>query len=937
MSEKRTTIGEYEIRRELGRGGMGVVYKARDIEKSIDVAVKTIPPELAHHPEFLRRFQQEARALTRLNHPNIVRLLDLLRDQGSHYLVLEYVDGPSLSQLLTKGPLPPERAREIALQVADALSHAHAHDIVHRDIKPSNILLTKEGQVKVTDFGIARVLDATLGTVTGQVFGTVQYASPEQVKGLKVDARSDLYSLGVVLYEMMTGRAPFVAKDDMEIAEQHLTAMPVRPRELREDIPQGLEGIILRCLQKDRESRYQTAEELAADLRKGAVSERAQVGEEARDKDSRRRLVAVVGVIALVLLIGLGVLGLVVWPRFISGGETSTPSAGEEAGPVFSPIAEEPPATPEAVDREVVVPTPTPFVGKIAFLSGRDYPDFDPQNPWRRAELYTMNPNGTDQRRLSFGDEAFFDSGVPPRRVFWLDERRVVVDESGVGDRALIFDTVDGAVERVIQFNSTLAGTDVSGHLMDWSPDGTKVAFDAMYFKEPSQQLQCAILTSGDDGSNWDRITEWGDNCDYGPVWSPDGIWLAFARLTPRVERGLYLIHPDGTGLRLLAGGFDFGDTRAWSADGRMIASDAWVDSVFDILLVDVATGSVRNLTNTADREEWHPSWSPDGTQIAFEVGGDIDGEIWIMDADGSDAHKIADGCCPGWQPAPEITTRQATDSFTPHMPTATYSPISGRIAFGSERDGESYPEIYVINADGSGLTRLTNNPAGDYYPACSPDGSRVAFESDGHIYVMNTDGSGVTRLTHDAAWHSGPTWSPDGKRIAFTSDRGGNTEIYVMNTDGSGLTKLTNHSAHDLWPSWSPDATRIAFESYRDDDEIYVMNVDGSGVTRLTYSPGIDGSPSWSPDGTLIAFMSSRDGNNEIYVINSDGSGVTRLTNNPAYDWDPCWSPDGTLIAFASNRDGNWEIYVMNADGSGVTRLTDNPADDWQPSWSPR
>jgi hypothetical protein len=261
------------------------------------------------------------------------------------------------------------------------------------------------------------------------------------------------------------------------------------------------------------------------------------------------------------------------------------------------------------------------------------------------------------------------------------------------------------------------------------------------------------------------------------------------------------------------------------------------------------------------------------------------------------------------------------------------------RIAFHSDRDGNW--EIYVMNADGSGVTRLTNNPAVDWNASWSPDGKYIAFVSerdgDREIYVMNADGSRVTRLTNHPNWDEFPAWSPDGKRIAFQSYRDGNWEIYVMNTNGSGQANLTNNPALDWFPSWSPDGKYIAFVSERDgNEEIYVMNADGSGVTRLTNNPAVDDLPSWSPDGKYIAFVSERDGDREIYVMNADGSGVTRLTNNPAEDWFPSWSPDGKLIAFVSNRDGNWEIYVMNADGSGLTRLTNNPAEDWFPSWSP-
>ncbi len=272
--------------------------------------------------------------------------------------------------------------------------------------------------------------------------------------------------------------------------------------------------------------------------------------------------------------------------------------------------------------------------------------------------------------------------------------------------------------------------------------------------------------------------------------------------------------------------------------------------------------------------------------------------------------------------------------------PTATSTPARGpRIAFVSLRDGNN--EIYLMNADGSGVTRLTNNPAIDYVPACSWDGTRIAFmtrrDGNNEIYVMNSNGSGVTRVTNDPADEWDPAWSPDGARIAFVSIRAGNNEIYVMNANGSGVTRVTNSPASDRYPSWSPDGARIAFTSYRDgNDETFVINSNGTGITRLTNNSAMDYDPSWSPDGTRIVFVSNRAGNEEIYVMNTSGGGVTRLTNNPGVDLNPAWTPDGGRIAFVSNRSGNEDIYVMNADGTGVIRLTNNPANDWYPSWCP-
>jgi Tol biopolymer transport system component len=330
----------------------------------------------------------------------------------------------------------------------------------------------------------------------------------------------------------------------------------------------------------------------------------------------------------------------------------------------------------------------------------------------------------------------------------------------------------------------------------------------------------------------------------------------------------------------------------------------------------------------------------------------------------------------------PALIPTQTTIHSTPALtPTATFTSSdtptaigggSGKIAFTSERDG--YPEIYVMNSDGSNLTKLINNITPKFEPAWSPDGRKVAFgssddESAG-LYIMNADGSNPTKLIDakdvslnrqaTADWQLGignPVWSPDGKKIAFNaSHRISGTwsifDMYVIDADGSNLLTPGERPAFDGGPAWSPDSQKIAFSSSVEWDKvgvilnscggsggICVMNADGTNLVSIENGlgyGGTDGGANWSPDGTKIAFSSGRNGDREIFVMNSDGSNTINLTNyGAAWDDGPIWSPDGEKIAFNSYRDGNFEIYVMNADGTNPHNLTNHPATDNNPVWS--
>jgi len=299
--------------------------------------------------------------------------------------------------------------------------------------------------------------------------------------------------------------------------------------------------------------------------------------------------------------------------------------------------------------------------------------------------------------------------------------------------------------------------------------------------------------------------------------------------------------------------------------------------------------------------------------------------------------------------PSPINSPSPSASAASPRTP----SPSAERVAFVSERDGN--PEIYIMNMDGSGARRLTNNPATDNYPSLSPNGSAVGFIRDNQIYVISPDGSSERNLTPYPAAHSAPFWSPDGERIAFKSDRDDpergvrrsserSWEIYVMNADGSGITRLTDNQGRDSYCAWSPDGERIVFYADRDGNwAVYSMNPDGSDVTLAPDIPLFACTHVRSPDGTRTVFVTNDRPdqgscypgcNCEILVANADGSGQIKLTNNPGVDYQPQWSLDGKHILFVSDRDGNPEIYMMNADGSQQTNLTRNPAPDYFHHW---
>ena len=260
-------IGNYKIERKLGEGGMGEVYVGVDMMLEREVAIKFLRPELASQPQVVERFRSEAVTLAKLNHPNIATLYNFMRQGDSFIMVLEFVRGVSLDTVIQqRGMIPADQAVPIFCQVLDGIQHAHDFGVIHRDIKPANMMLTEKGTLKVLDFGIARILGTARMTRQGNIIGTIEYMSPEQVRGMETDARSDIYSLGMLLYEMLTGRCPFEIQNEFELMKAQIEHYPVPPRQLNPAIPEVVEQAIWRSIQKDPAHRFQSASEFRAFL-----------------------------------------------------------------------------------------------------------------------------------------------------------------------------------------------------------------------------------------------------------------------------------------------------------------------------------------------------------------------------------------------------------------------------------------------------------------------------------------------------------------------------------------------------------------------------------------------------------------------------------------------------------------------------------------------
>ncbi|MEW5985812.1 MAG: protein kinase [Chloroflexota bacterium] len=635
------TIGRYVIERELGQGGMAVVYLARDPAVGRQVAVKVLPRQFTFDPAFRARFRREAEVIAALEHPAIVPVYDFGEDDGQPYLVMRYMPGGSLADRIRRGPMPLPEAVAILERLAPALDEAHRQGIVHRDLKPGNILFDQYDQPYLADFGIVKLAEGqtTSLTATGGIIGTPAYMSPEQARGnVELDGRSDVYSLGVILFEMLTGTVPYHNDTPMGLAMMHVLEPVPRIRAVKPDLPVGCEGVIGRALAKERTERYPTAGALAAAVMSvpfGKVvtspPSTEVVWPDFTQPPHRRptwQWIAA-GALALSLCAVLTLGGGRLFTAIVSAQETPTPAATGEAKVTAEPLPTDT-ATPEPSLSPTLRPsdTPTPLptstatttptsINQPSAAAGVIAYEVETDDVW---SILLINTDGSSRRFLP-------GSPVSQRVPHFLPDGERIAFRAWIDDTWQLFTMrLDGTERRQLTFPPG------SNYEANWSADGQRVTF--VSDRDGNRELY--VMDS--DGSNQARLTNnpgWDDD----PSWSPDGQWIVFES-SQNGRKDVYRIRPTGSELTRLTSARDWNATPAWSPNGEWIAFESESEGQTHIWTMRPDGSAERRLTDEGTVNE-RATWSPDSQQIAFTSDQSGVMEIWIINADGSSPRQL--------------------------------------------------------------------------------------------------------------------------------------------------------------------------------------------------------------------------------------------------------------------------------------------------------
>jgi Tol biopolymer transport system component/predicted Ser/Thr protein kinase len=802
------TISHYQVLEKLGEGGMGVVYKAKDTHLGRLVAIKVLPAERVANPERKRRFIQEAKAASALNHPNIVTIHDIACEDDRDFIVMEYVAGKTLDQLIGRKGLKLSETLKYSIQMADALAVAHAAGIVHRDLKPANVMVTEKGLVKVLDFGLAKLTEAAPGdeagetlsaaeeaphTEEGAILGTVAYMSPEQAEGKKVDARSDIFSFGSLLYEVITGRRAFRGETRVSTLSAILKEEPQPASSVAVDVPRDLEKIVARCLRKDPDRRFQhtddvkiALEELKEESDSGKLTTGAPGQLAAAQKPPNRLLAA--GLLAL----GLALIGTGIWLRVFHPGVTGGPS------PRVVPLTSYPGLE--------IQPALSPDGKQVAFAwNGEKEDNFD---------IYVKLVDAGTPLRLTTNPQ-------PDYAPAWSSDGRYIafLRWSELGAQVYVIPALGGSERKLAQTAAVqpALGTASTGYRLSWTPDGKFLAIaDRDSPKEPNSIFLISTETREKRRLTFPPKDGFGDVY---PALSPDGRTLAFVRMRTDQTRDIFLQAipsgaPGGEARRLtfderVVNGID------WTPDGRNVVFSSDRSGGQEMWKVASAGGQPERL---AFGDGHHPSMSRDGHRLAF-ARSISDYNIWRVPG-------------PGATDKGTLPTKLIASTQSDHE--AQFSPEGKRIAFSSDRSGSF--EIWVCDSEGLNPVQLTSfgGPAVGS-PRWSPDGRWIAFDStkEGHrdIYVVSAEGGAARRLTTEPSLDVRPSWSKDGRWIYFGSNRSGDWQVWKAPAEGGTAIQVTKKGGREAFEA--PVGRSLYYTKYGTDG-IWRVPVEGGEETKV-------------------------------------------------------------------------------------------------------
>ena len=870
------TVAHYRILSLLGEGGMGKVYLAQDTKLNRKVALKFLPTQLATNQDHLRRFTQEAKSAAALHHPNIAQIFEIGKSDDAHYIAMEYVEGETLRQLLSRRKLDRKKAVEFAAQVASGLATAHKTGVIHRDIKPDNLIVTASGQIKILDFGLAKLVGKERGaagigelttafmhsgdvTTPGAILGTVSYMSPEQARAEKLDQRTDIFSLGVVLFEMVTGERPFKGKSAIDTLHAIINEEPPPVSELNPQLPPEFADILSKALAKDTSERYQHAGDFELDLRrfKRALESNSLISTHTRGValpvKANRRAILFWSIIAVVFVLGVVVAA---W-----------------LGRSFSRATSSGWSTARTVATQLTNYGGTEGAGALS--------------PDGKSFVFVSEHGGTPDlwlRQIAGGEPVRLTNDA-------AEEADPIYSADGETIHFTRIDATGSSIWRIGALGGQGRRIVSNARKPTLSPDGRSLA----YFVPDPDGTGDALVVSALDGSGTRTVAGrfTGGNLNGRAAWSPDGRWLAYNRWELFAPFNLFVLEVS-TGRERQVTHFSRSgegiESQTWLPDNRHLVVSYVPQSTFfqsDLGVLDIEDGSISRLTFNIAQAFGSLSVSADGTRL-IATANQTRREVW----------KVPLG------PDPDANGRAAVRILDSSQdPMWTFVSRDGRtLLFNNATTGTR--NLWTMPLDGSASPRQITMIEGDnvMHSALSPDGSRVAFASRarGHsdIWTQNIDGSDLRQLTNDEAADDWPVWSPDGKWIVFASLHQRQWETRRIPSAGGAAEKILDGFFRGDWirrpdgdGTWlvSLVGSRLRLIDFERRTLVWEERFEGAGL------------PMFSPDGRFISVVrqESRD-RDAIWVYETatgKGHVAVRFLEPFKMVFRACWVDDGKAL----------------------------------------